>query len=108
MEVHRAAGVPVGARASRDRERRVGGIVERALDRDLPTRQERRPVALPGLADDGADALALVAAYLLPAARVEDLVREGERVADRVAGRRKVDDGVRRGTLEDMDPLPAP
>jgi repressor LexA len=107
-QLHRAARVRVGAGAAGDRQHAVARVVERALDGDLPAREQRRPDALPGLADDHADAVALVAADLVGVRLVEDLVREGEDVADRV-GRPPVvvRDGVVGGVLDHVHDLAA-
>src|SRR5438094_2899263 len=60
LELHRAAHVGVGAGTAGDGDDAVVRVVERPLDGDLSVREERRPVALPGLADEP-DAIALVA-----------------------------------------------
>src|SRR5207244_11488054 len=60
VEIHRAARVSILPGAARDREDGVPGVGERALDRDLAIWQEGRPVALPRLADDDSDAVALI------------------------------------------------
>ena len=51
------------------------------IDRDLAAVQERRPHALPRLADDQAHAVALVAADLVLVGAVEDVVRKRQHVA---------------------------
>src|SRR5205823_13465002 len=87
VELHPTPGLRVLACAARDRDDRVARVGERPLDRDLSVRQERRPVALPALADDDSHAVALVAAELARIGAVVDVVREREDVAGQV-GRR--------------------
>src|SRR5262249_38292856 len=65
VERHPSARVHVRAAATGDREFRVGGVRERAFDRELALWEERRPHAFPPCPLDGADAEAVVGADLL-------------------------------------------
>src|SRR2546430_14528222 len=97
----------MGAGAAGDRELAVLRVVERALDGDLTAGKQRRPVALPGLADYFADAVALVAAHLLRVLRVEHGIGEREDVADvvRASAAAGVCHSVGRRALDDVDHL---
>src|SRR5437867_1943164 len=101
LEIHRASDVPVLAGPPNDREGAVAQVVERPFNDDLTCRQERRPRALPGLADDDADAGTLVAGDFVRVRAVEDVVGEREDVAGRVT--RAVGDRVRGRTLDDAN-----
>src|SRR5262249_49994173 len=81
LELHRAAHVPIGAGSARDSDRGVSGIGERPLNRDLAVLQERCPIALPGLSDHDAAAVALMGANFASVRAVEDVVCEREDVA---------------------------
>src|SRR5262249_3682150 len=92
LERHPTARVSELARASGDGEDGVAGVRERPFHGDLAAGQERGPVALPGLADDDPNAVALVAADLARVCAVEDVVREREDVAREVRVRVAVRD----------------
>src|SRR4051794_26237869 len=81
LQLHRAAAARIGPCSAGDRKHAVLRVVERALDRDLAAVEERRPHALPGLADH-AHAEALIVSDLRLVALVEDVVCEGQDVAD--------------------------
>src|SRR5262245_1155263 len=69
-EIHPTARTRVLTCATRDGELARAGIEERPLDDDLASGEERRPPALPGVADLRSDAIAVVAADLLGVPRV--------------------------------------
>src|SRR4051794_3913154 len=83
-KLHLSAGAGVGTGPSGDRVDRVAAVVERSLDDDLALGQDRGPGALEGVADDGADAAAVVVSDPLLIRRVEDRIRVAEHVPDRV------------------------
>src|SRR5512144_289807 len=102
LELHLATDVAVRARASGDGEDAVTSVVERALDRDLPGRQEGGPRAFPRFAHDSADTGSLVATDLPRVGRIEDVVREREDVAG-VVSRGSVGDGIGGRVLDHRD-----
>src|SRR5262249_8811317 len=90
------------ARAARDGELRIVQVViERPFDGQAAVVEKYRPVALPRLADVGANAVSLIAPDLLRVARVEDRVAESEHVAQTVARRPHIRHGVGVGVLDD-------
>src|SRR3954451_4137055 len=96
FQFHLATRILVFAGAAGDRQLRwFATVVERPLHGHLPTGEGDRPDALPGLAHGGANALAVVGAFIRLVGRVVDRIGESEHVADRVflAGRADVLDG---------------
>ena len=79
------------------------GVEERPLDGDLALVQGERPEALPGLADQRAEANALVRAHLVLVVGIVHLVGEGEDVAGGVALIPGVGDGVGIGVFHHFD-----
>src|ERR1700749_517046 len=100
---HLAARVPVGTRPARDREDAVARVVERPLDGDLASRQERRPQALPDAflrCDTRAEALVVADLFLIGG--VELRVVEGQDVALHILAAAGRNLGIRDGVLDDV------
>src|SRR5882724_11232857 len=100
MELHLATGAVILARASGHGQDGIAGIEEGPRDAQLAILQRQGPIAFPGLADDGANAPAIVLADKFLVVLVIDLVGESQEVADAVPFGTQIGDGIRRRPLD--------